>query len=210
LSFAKSRRRRGSPPGRPNGRLYEGCKREMIKKSLYVILIIFSGLSCYNPFSPPEVGPGFMAPVASQTDPDSVLKNFKYAYEYRDIITYENCLDQGFLFYYIDQTDIPGQLQEQWIKLSDDVERTRRVFKAFDDIRLETWEVFPLPSEYDSLTHEELKLRQANFHLSLTDIDGDYNYEHLEATGFAKFKFRRSEDGFWRIVYWQDNSIQGP
>ena len=184
--------------------------REMIKKSLYVILIIVSGLSCYNPFSPPEVGPGFMAPVASQTDPDSVLKNFKYAYEYRDLITYENCLDQSFRFYYIDQDDITGELLEQWIKRSDDVERTRGVFKAFDDIRLETWEVFPLPSEYDSTTHEELRLRQVNFHLSLTDIDGDYNYEHLEATGFAKFKFRRSEDGFWRIVYWQDNSIQGP
>ena len=184
--------------------------REMIKKSLYIILIIVSGLSCYNPFSPPEVGPGFMAPVASQTDPDSVMINFKYAYEYRDIITYENCLDQDFFFYYIDQSDIPGELREQRIQRSDDLERTRGVFKAFDDIRLETWEVFPLPSEYDSLNHEELKLRQANFHLSLTDIDGDYNYEHLEATGFAKFKFRRSEDGFWRIVYWQDNSIQGP
>ena len=189
---------------------YEGCKKEMVKKSLYIILILVSGLSCYNPFSPPEVGPGFVLPIAAQTDPDSVMKNFKYAYEYRDIITYENCLDQDFLFYYIDQNDITGELQEQRIQRSDDLERTRGVFKVFDDIRLETWEVFPLPSEYDSLTHEELKLRQANFHLSLTDIDGDYNYEHLEATGFAKFKFRRSEDGFWRIVYWQDNSIQGP
>ena len=181
----------------------------MIKKSLYIILIIVSGLSCYNPFSPPEVGPGFMAPVASQTDPDSVLKNFKYAYEYRDIITYENCLDQGFLFYYIDQTDIPGQLLEQRIERSVDVERTRRVFNAFDEILLETWDVFALPSEYDSTTQEELKLRQVGFHLRLIDIDGDYNYEHLEANGFAKFKLRRSEDGFWRIVYWQDNSIQG-
>ena len=209
MSFAKSRSS-GSPPGRPNGRLYEGCKREMIKKSLYVILIIVSGLSCYNPFSPPEVGPGFMAPIASQTDPDSVLKNFKYAYEYRDLITYENCLDKQFTFYYIDQDLQTGELREYPVSRDNDIDRTRGMFKVFDDIRLETWEVFPLPSEYDSLTQEELKLRQANFHLSLTDIDGDYNYEHLEATGFAKFKFRRSEDGFWRIVYWQDNSIQGP
>ena len=182
----------------------------MIKKSLYIILIIVSGLSCYNPFSPPEVGPGFMAPIASQTDPDSVLKNFKYAYEYRDLITYENCLDKQFTFYYIDQDLQTGELREYPVSRDNDIDRTRGMFKVFDDIRLETWEVFPLPSEYDSLTQEELKLRQANFHLSLTDIDGDYNYEHLEATGFAKFKFRRSEDGFWRIVYWQDNSIQGP
>jgi len=182
----------------------------MIKKSLYIILIIVSGLSCYNPFSPPEVGPGFVLPIATQTDPDSVLKNFKYAYEYRDIITYENCLDKQFTFYYIDQDVQTGELRELPISRDDDIIRTRGVFKAFDDIRFETWEVFPLPSEYDSAMHEERRLRQVNFHLTLTDIDGDYNYERLEATGFARFKFRRSEDGFWRIVYWQDNSIQGP
>jgi hypothetical protein len=182
----------------------------MIKKGLYLVLIIVSGLSCYNPFSPPEVGPGFMAPIASQTDPDSVLKNFKYAYEYRDLITYENCLDQQFAFYYIDQDLETGELREYLVSRDSDIDRTRGMFKVFDDIRLETWEVFALPSEYDSTTHQELRLRQVNFHLSLTDIDGDYNYEHLEATGFAKFKFRKSEDGFWRIVYWQDNSIQGP
>ncbi len=92
-----------------------------------------------------------MAPVASQTDPDSVLKNFKYAYEFRDIITYENCLDQDFRFYYIDQDEHSRRVNRRdGFRRSDDIDRTRGVFKVFDDIRLETWEVFPLPSEYDS------------------------------------------------------------
>jgi hypothetical protein len=182
----------------------------MVKKFfLLIILVLFSGLACYNPFSPPVVGPGFMVPIALQTDPDSVLQNFKYAYEYRDIITYENCLDKQFVFYYIDQDNQTGEIREWPVSRDDDISRTSGVFKVFDDIRFESWEVFPLPSEYDSSFQEERKIRQVNFHLVLRDIDGDFNYEHLEATGFALFKFRRSEDGFWRIVYWKDNSIQG-
>jgi hypothetical protein len=185
----------------------------MMKKFfLLIILVLFSGLACYNPFSPPVVGPGFMVPIALQTDPDSVLQNFKYAYEYRDIITYENCLDKYFVFSYIDQEKYTGELIEVEVPrdgASGDIDRTKGVFKFFDDIRFETWEVFPLPSEYDSSFREERKVRQVNFHLVLRDIDGDYGYEHLEATGFALFKFRRSEDGYWRIVYWKDNSIQG-
>ena len=182
----------------------------MMKKFfLLITIVLFSGLACYNPFSPPVVGPGFMVPIALQTDPDSVLQNFKYAYEYRDIITYENCLDKQFVFYYIDQDNQTGEIRELPVSPDDDIDRTNGVFKYFDDIRFETWEVFPLSSEYDSLYEEERKVRQVNFHLVLRDIDGDYGFEHLEATGFALFKFRRSDDGFWRIVYWKDNSIQG-
>ncbi len=181
----------------------------MMRKEFFIILILLLGLACENPFSPPVVGPGFEIPIATQTDPDSVLKNFKYSYEYRDIVTYENCLHKEFEFVYIDQNEVTGELFEDRIYREADIDRTRGVFAVFDDIRLETWEVFPLPSEYDSTSAEEVKLRQVNFHLVLRDIDGNYDYEHLEATGFARFKFRKSEDGYWRISYWEDNSIQG-
>lgn len=184
----------------------------MKKYFLLIAIVLFSGLACYNPFSPPVVGPGFMVPIALQTDPDSVLQNFKYAYEYRDIITYENCLDKEFVFSYIDQDELSGELIKKEVYrdgTSGDIYRTTGVFKVFDDIRFNTWEFFPQPSEYDSVTHEERKVKRVNFHLTFTDIDGDYNYERLEASGYALFKFRKSEDGFWRIVYWEDNSIQG-
>jgi hypothetical protein len=181
----------------------------MMKKEFFIVLILLLGLACENPFSPPVVGPGFEIPIATQTDPDSVLKNFKYSYEYRDIVTYENCLHKEFVFYYIDQDEASGELIENRIPRETDINRTGGVFAAFDDIRLETWEVFPLLSEYDSTSGEEVKLRQVNFHLVLRDIDGSYDYEHLEATGFARFKFKKSGDGYWRISYWEDNSIQG-
>jgi len=41
----------------------------------------------------------------------------------------------------------------------------------------------------------------------LRDMTGDRNYEHLEASGFARFLFKKSEDGWWRIVRWYDRSI---
>ncbi len=82
---------------------------------------------------------------------------------------------------------------------------TKALFKTFDDIRLDTWIVTPAP---DSLADEVWKKRNVTFHLSLRDTDGDYDFRHLEATGFAEFMFRQSEeDGLWRIVRWIDKSI---
>ncbi|MDH4222611.1 MAG: hypothetical protein OEV55_03620 [candidate division Zixibacteria bacterium] len=181
----------------------------MLKKDLYILtIILLLVLACENPFSPPVIGPGTEIPIASQTDPDSVLKNFKYSYEYRDIVTYENCLHKEFEFFYIDQDEVTGELIEDRIHREDDINRTKGVLAAFDDIRFEAWEVFHLLSEYDSTSAEEIKLRQVIFHLVLIDIDGDFGYEYLDVTGFALFKFKRSEDGYWRMSYWEDNSIQ--
>ena len=82
---------------------------------------------------------------------------------------------------------------------------TRALFRTFDDIRLDTWIVTPAA---DSVGEEMWKRRNVTFHLSLRDTDGDYDFQHLEATGFAQFMFRQSqEDNLWRIVRWIDKSI---
>jgi len=176
---------------------------------IFVILAIYV-YNCQNPFSPPMVGPGKLVPVARQTDPDSVLYNLKYSYEYRDSLVYENCLDKDFIFFYKDQEE--GQLVEVEFQVprdgrGGDIYRTNRLFKVFDDIRLDTWIVDPLAPAVDPITEEEYEGRKVIFHLSLRDIDGDYNYQHLEATGFAEFRFKISEDGSWRIIRWYDRSI---
>jgi hypothetical protein len=181
-------------------------------KRIYLLSLIFSlaglGLSCFNPFSPSVVGPGTIKPIAVQTDPDSVLHNFKYAYENRDSIVYENCLDKDFIFIYKDQDEIEQRDVEIEIPRDGrggDLYVTKALFRAFDDIRLDTWIVTSAP---DSLGEEIWKRRNVTFHLSLRDIDGDYDFQHLEATGFAEFMFRKSEeDHLWRIVRWIDKSI---
>jgi hypothetical protein len=183
----------------------------MPKKICLLSLIFFLvalWFGCFNPFSPSVVGPGTIKPIAVQTSPDSVLHNFKYAYENRDSIVYEDCLDKDFIFRYKDQDEIEQRDIDVEIPRDGkggDLYITRALFRVFDDIRLDTWVVTPAP---DSVGEEIWKRRKVEFHLSLRDVDGDYDFQHLEATGFAEFIFRQSkEDNLWRIVRWIDESI---
>jgi hypothetical protein len=185
----------------------------MLKK-IYLLSLIFSlsvlWSGCFNPFSPSVVGPGTIKPIALQTDPDSVLHNFKYAYENRDSIVYENCLDKEFVFIYKDQDEAEREFEVPIPRdgKGGDLYITKALFRAFDDIRLETWRVTSATDSVDSLQGDTLKFRNVNFQLSLRDTDGDYDYQHLEATGFAEFMFKKSkEDNLWRIVRWTDESI---
>lgn len=175
-------------------------------------------LSCSNPFAPPEVGPGVLAPILPQNCgecPDSVnahavLSNFKYAYENRDIDVYENCLDGDFMFIYIDQ-DRQGEIEEIEVPrdgTSGDISRTRRLFEAFNEIRLDTWIPQRLDPEDSSLHDGDVwEIWIVTFHLFFRDLTGVYNFQQFEANGLAFFKIRESSDGFWRIVVWEDHSF---
>jgi hypothetical protein len=174
-----------------------------------IFFLVALWFGCFNPFSPSVVGPGTVKPIAVQTSPDSVLHNFKYAYENRDSIVYEDCLDKDFIFIYWDQSEVGEGETEQRIPRDGkggDLYVTKALFRVFDDIRLETWMVTSATDSVDSVQGDTLKVRNVTFHLSVRDIDGDYDFQHLEATGFAEFIFRQSkEDNLWRIVRWTDN-----
>jgi hypothetical protein len=174
--------------------------------SLALTLVV---TSCQNPFTPAVVGPSQLVPIALQTAPDSVLANFKYAYEQRDIDVYENLLDEEFIFRYIDQ-DRTGQIEYVEVPRhgpSGDLARTERMFRLFDEIRLDTW--VPLFDREEEVDGEIWPVWRVYFNLSLKDLDGDYGYEFYEAVGIAEFKFRQSEDdGLYRIVFWDDKSYQ--
>ena len=176
-----------------------------------IFFLVALWFGCFNPFSPSVVGPGTIKPIAVQTDPDSVLHNFKYAYENRDSIVYEDCLDKDFIFRYKDQDEIEQRDIDVEIPRDGkggDLYITRALFRVFDDIRLETWTVTSATDSVDSVQGDTLKVRNVTFHLSVRDIDGDYDFQHLEATGFAKFMFKKSkEDNLWRIIRWIDESI---
>ncbi len=192
----------------------------MTKRLLFLSFIILLALYCANPFSPPKAGPGSLAPILPQNCsdcPDSVnaynvLSNFKYAYENRDIDVYENCLDPDFKFVYTDQ-DRQQQIEIVEIPrdgLSGDVYRTQGLFEAFSEIRLDTWDPArqgaegPITPEHPGETWE---VWLVNFYLSLRDLTGAYSYQQYEANGLAMFKIRKSPDGYWRIVLWEDHSF---
>jgi len=166
-------------------------------------------LSCQNPFTPAVIGPSQLVPIARQISPDSVLHNFKYAYEHRDIDVYENCLDREFFFRYTDQ-DRTGQIEQVEIPRdgpSGDLSRTERLFRLFDEIKLETW--VPLFDRQESADGEVWEVWRVYFNLSVKDLDGDYFGEFYEAVGVAEFKFRKSHsDGLYRIVFWDDKSFE--
>jgi hypothetical protein len=189
--------------------------------SRYLVFLMLPVVAaCANPFAPPKAGPGSLAPIQPQNCadcPDSVnafnvLSNFKYAYENRDIDVYENCLDRDFLFIYTDQ-DRQGGIETVEVPrdgLSGDIYRTRGLFEAFNEVRLDTW----IPQRLDpegtgSPQHpgETWEVWLVNFYLSLRDLQGGYNYQQYEANGLAIFKIRKSADGFWRIIVWEDHSF---
>jgi hypothetical protein len=183
---------------------------EKILLSFLIFSLVALGYGCFNPFAPSVVGPSAIKPIAPQTDPDSVLHNLKYAYENRDSIVYENCLDKDFSFIYKDQDETEMEIEVEIPRdgKGGDLYITKALFRAFDDIRLDTWIVTLAPDSVDIVGGDTLKFRNVTFHLSLRDTDGDYEFQHLEATGFAEFKFKKSkEDNLWRIVRWIDKSI---
>lgn len=192
-------------------------KHKFILLSLAITgMAVFS--SCINPFAPTQAESRFLAPIMSQKEPiDSVaaynvLANFKYAYENNDIDVYENCLDNDFVFTYIDQ-DRYGEIEVVEVPrdgMSGDLYRTRRLFEIFDEIRLDTWIPIRSTPEPDTDPNHPGEIREVwnvNFHLSLRDITGDYNYAQYEANGWAVFKMKRAADEVMRIRVWEDQSI---
>lgn len=192
-----------------------GKYKLLLLAGILIAPAIFS--SCMNPFAPTQAESRFLAPIMSQKDPDdstaayNVLSNFKYAYENNDIDVYENCLDADFVFTYIDQ-DRYGEIEQVEVPrdgISGDLYRTRRLFEIFDEIRLDTWipiRSTPEPAN-DDHPGEVWEVWNVNFHLSLRDITGDYNYAQYEANGWAIFKLRRAPDDIMRVRIWDDQSI---
>lgn len=191
------------------------CKVLILGLVLSAALIL---TSCFNPFAPTQAESRFLAPILSQKDPDdstaayNVLANFKYAYENNDIDVYENCLDEDFIFIYVDQ-DHYGDIEIVQVPrdgLSGDIYRTTRLFDIFNEIRLDTW--IPIRSDPEPDNHpdhpgEIWEIWNVNFHLSLRDGAGNYNYAQYEANGWAIFKLKRGSDDNMRIRLWEDQSI---
>ncbi len=187
------------------------------KLSIMAVIALMTLLGCSNPFAPPKASPGLLAPIMAQNCAEcsdssnayAVISNFKYAYENRDIDIYENCLDANFIFSYIDQ-DREGQIETVEIPRngdSGDINRTQRLFAAFSEIRLDTWSPNRLDPERSPDNSETWEVWLVTFYLSLRDVQGTYNYQQFEANGLALFKIRKSSDGYWRIVLWEDHSF---
>jgi hypothetical protein len=174
-----------------------------------VIGVLALVCSCSNPFSPPNVGPSGGLPIEELTSPENVLKNLVYAYEQRDYDIYEQLIDFDFVFVYFDPERLEG-IETVIVPRdgpSGDLERTRRMFRVFDEIRLP---VFGTTDVWiDSTVQPPIAMRRVAFQLTVRDLDGDFSFESFEATGDVLFSLARSSaDGLWRIIRWDDLSNQ--
>lgn len=172
------------------------------------LMVVFT-CACSNPFSPPDIGPSGGLPIEELTSPENVLKNLQYAYEQRDFDVYEQLLDFDFVFVYFDPERLEG-IETVIVPRdgpSGDLERTRRLFRVFDEIRLPVFN--PVDAWYDSTFSPPAEVRRVAFQLTVRDLDGDFGFESFEASGDAVFAIVKSaSDGLWRIVRWEDRSNQ--
>ncbi|GAB4314274.1 MAG: hypothetical protein Kow0074_01170 [Candidatus Zixiibacteriota bacterium] len=177
----------------------------------HVLLLMITAMliGCANPFSPPDVGPTGGSPIKPLDSPENVLENLQYAYEQRDYDVYEELLDKDFRFVYFDPERVEG-IETVIVPRdgpSGDLERTRRLFRVFDEIRLPVFEI--VEASIDSTPTSPLQQRRVAFQLTVRDLDGDFDFEAFEATGDARFTFQQSPtDRLWRIVRWEDLSNQ--
>jgi hypothetical protein len=165
--------------------------------------------SCTNPFSPPDVGPSGGLPIEELTSPENVLKNLVYAYEQRDYDVYEQLIDFDFVFVYFDPERLEG-IETVIVPRdgpSGDLERTRRLFRVFDEIRLPVFSI--TEASTDTTVQPPVELRRVAFQLTVRDLDGDFGFESFEASGDALFTIAQSSaDGRWRVIRWDDLSNQ--
>lgn len=167
---------------------------------LILLTALLTILRCFNPFAPKlEESDQNDLIITGQTTPDDLLKNFKYAYVFKDSILYANLLDSSFVFMYFDPNQEPSGRIVSWGR-DEDLKTTGRLFRNFNLIDL-VWNTTILDTIYsvnDDLHGESYK----TFNLTLVKEN-----ESLNITGTAIFYFKKCDfDDKWRITLWKDES----
>ena len=168
-----------------------------LQKYLYLFVFFFLFLIyCFNPFAPKIDQSGVESLVLTkQQSPEDVLKNFLYAYTFKDSLVYADLLDSSFVFVYFDPNLGSSGRFVSWGR-DVDLKTTGRLFKNFETITL-IWNTTIYQIENDN-TAEYSKTLQLN----LFGKSGDFSL-----SGNAIFNFRLNPyDNKWRITRWKDES----
>ncbi|MCK5146087.1 hypothetical protein KAR48_04985 [bacterium] len=166
------------------------------RPGIVIVILALTTMCCFNPFAP-ELNnelEGEELIITEQATPEEVLQNFKVAYTFRDSILYSNCIDTGFMFIYFDPEASSSGHEESWGR-DDDLRTTGRLFRNFDIIDL-LWNA----TLYAWTRNDEGEICRG-FQLHLSGPSSDYKIR-----GRAVFSFRKSPDGTWRIIQWEDQS----
>jgi len=162
----------------------------------YILIFFLIFVYCFNPFAPRIDQSGDESLVLTkQQSPEEVLKNFLYAYTFKDSLIYADLLDSSFVFVYFDPNLGSSGRFVSWGR-DVDLKTTGRLFKNFETITL-IWNTTIYQIESDNSAEYSKTLQ-----LNLFGKSGDFSL-----SGNAIFNFKLSPfDKKWRITRWKDES----
>ena len=169
-----------------------------MKQRTFVILLLLVGpvvwFGCDNPFAP-KLGDAShsAAALGDQRSVEGVFQNFRYAYRYKDTLTYGRLLAPNFTFIY---RNYDRGVDATWGR-DEDMLTTSGLFQAAQNIELLWNEV--ITSIGDSLTLDVSRGFTMTVTFDITDV--------LRVQGRANFRLVRAAPGeVWMISRWRDES----
>ncbi|MGD9898488.1 MAG: hypothetical protein AB7T22_05085 [Calditrichaceae bacterium] len=166
-------------------------------RSIAVILLFISLYGCVNPFAP-EIKSGKYSSsliITDQQNPDEVLTNFSYAYNFKDSLVYSDLLDSSFLF--ISKNYATDPVTDLTWGRDVDIRTTVGLFRHFQNINL-VWGGTIFQYYFQDSTEAEIK---RTFQLTLNG-----GVEIPPINGEALFNFAKKSSGIWKITRWEDLS----
>lgn len=163
-------------------------------RALFAAVISITIAGCVNPFAPAEAAVAADAPIlGDQRTVDGLFRNFRYAYVFRDTLTYGRLLDRAFTFVY---RNYDKGIDVTWGR-DEDMLATAGLFNAAQQLDL-VWNDVVL-ADGDSLAQSISR----GFNLTITFSPTDV----IRAQGRVNLRLERpSSTDVWKIVRWRDES----
>ena len=159
--------------------------------ALFTILLISS---CTNPFAPSKADQAPDAPIlGDQRTVEGVFQNFRFAYVFKDTLTYGRLLHQQFTFIF---RDYDKGVDVTWTR-DEDMSATSGLFTAAQQLDLVWNDV--VVADGDSLAQTISR----GFNLTIT-----FSPTYVErAQGRVNLRIERADPSqVWKIVRWRDES----
>ena len=172
-----------------------------IKTWLFMGILFYTATGCFNPFAPKlDNSSGLPIIITPQRTPDEVLKNFVYAYTYKDSLVYADLLDSSFVFVFFDPNIESSGRFVSWGR-DVDLKTTGQLFKRYETITL-TWNstIYQDTTLVVDTTVVGIELSKT-LQLNLFGQNDEYSF-----SGSAIFDFKLCDDKRWRITRWKDES----
>lgn len=157
-------------------------------------IIVLAIVSCTNPFAPSLADGALDSPVlGDQHTVEGVFQNFRFAYVFKDTLTYGALLEKAFTFVY---RNYDKGVDMTWGR-DEDMRATYNLFSAAQQLDLVWNDV--ITAEGDNLTQNISRGFNLTITLSPTDVQ--------RAQGRVNLRLERPDpESVWKIVRWRDES----